>query len=51
MRFPHFFPKETKEQVSMIKDEDTLRNTQTVQIIKNKEKELELKKQKALVFL
>lgn len=33
----------------MIKEEDTLKNTQTVQTIKNKEKELELKKQKLLV--
>ena len=35
----------------MIKEEDTLKNTQTVQTIKNKEKELELKKQKVLVRL
>ena len=35
----------------MIKEEDTLKNTQTVQTIKNKEKELELKKQKMLVRL
>jgi hypothetical protein len=43
-------PQETKEQVGLIKDEESLKNTQTVTEVKNREKELELKKQKARVF-
>lgn len=39
--------KETKEQVGLIKDEESLKNTQVVTEVKNREKELELKKQKA----